>query len=920
MHQWIGIAGLVVLLTAPPGVAQDQALRVPVTRDTWFCNVGSEADGNNGGSNRLKLKSLQEMSVIDIDPEPLRRRVVQSAELHVRIGAEPKLLRVTVGSFGSEWFEGTATGYAPQIGSSTHNHQRHPDTLWAGPGSDLCSVILGQAGTVWGTNDASPPDSLGWQRVAVAPEVLAARVAGVSHGLFLYDDTGSEWSRDGETFTPKPMPNRFLQSREAGSASAPYLTVVLGPTDDQPPAAPDGLNSDPADLPSGETRVSWLTPRDVGPAGTVGFFAQLNGRDVPRYLLPKAGQTGERVTAHLRDLALPGGVPVSFKVWAVDGAGNLGPAATALIHVSNRVPAPLPGTDPKPFESRAPLPLLGQSRIAVVDELDKVQASTDTIIPKQPPGYLSGNHLWDAHSRRVRLHAARNEFVGFQIVVQGDAVVQPTLTFDTRAASDIRIEFGRYQTVPTSKGPLPDPIVPLDRQGGNLLVEVYIPHEIPAGTFPGKLTLKAGQDSLEIDLTLTVWDFTLPDFLSFLPEMNCYGLPSNEREFYRLAHQHRTVLNRLPYQHRGVVEPGCSPVWDGTSLDWTAWDRRFGPYLDGTAFADLPRKGVPLECFYLPLHENWPVPMEGNYNGDYWADKAFPAEYRRDFVNVSHLFANHFNERAWNDTFFQFLLNGKTNFKAGGWSRGTSPWLLDEPAHFQDFWALRYFGSAFQEGVRQAQGRAKLVFRADISRPQWQRESLDGLLDYNVVGSAVRQYPRLVAERQAADGSMVLEYGSTNDIDQANLQPVGWCVDTWSRGLDGVIPWQTVGNDNSWKQADPLSLFYPDTNGTYGGPVPSIRLKAYRRGQQDVEYLTLYAQTSGEPRWAIGGQVQSALRLKAERKGTRSGVGEDAGMIEYGDLTPQALWALRIRIGEALSQSRPAPARRLVELWTPPRG
>ena len=50
------------------------------------------------------------------------------------------------------------------------------------------------------------------------------------------------------------------------------------------------------------------------------------------------------------------------------------------------------------------------------------------------------------------------------------------------------------------------------------------------------------------------------------------------------------------------------------------------------------RKGVPLECFYLPLHENWPSPMEGNYNGDYWADRAFPPRYRQDLVEASRQF------------------------------------------------------------------------------------------------------------------------------------------------------------------------------------------------------------------------------------------------------------------------------------------
>ena len=90
--------------------------------------------------------------------------------------------------------------------------------------------------------------------------------------------------------------------------------------------------------------------------------------------------------------------------------------------------------------------------------------------------------------------------------------------------------------------------------------------------------------------------------------MNCYGLPDNERDYYRLAHEHRTFLNKVPYHHSGDVDPGCAPAWDGKRLDWAAWDKRFGPYFDGSAFADLPRKGVPLEGFYLPLFENWPTP------------------------------------------------------------------------------------------------------------------------------------------------------------------------------------------------------------------------------------------------------------------------------------------------------------------------
>src|SRR5262249_43687038 len=154
-----------------------------------------EADGNLGGSPRLKLKSYQEMSLVDFDPGPLKGRVVKSASLHLRRTGNERLLRVTVGTIAADWVEGTASSYEPQAGSSTVIPRRPPDVAWSHAGSDLCSVILGQGGTRWHMADASAPDAQNWQEVAVDPVMIAARVAGVSHGLLLFDDTGSEWTR-----------------------------------------------------------------------------------------------------------------------------------------------------------------------------------------------------------------------------------------------------------------------------------------------------------------------------------------------------------------------------------------------------------------------------------------------------------------------------------------------------------------------------------------------------------------------------------------------------------------------------------------------------------------------------------------------------------------------------------------------------
>ena len=893
---------------ARPASGQDGPARTPrasvrldVTRDAWISEVGPEADGNNGGAPRLKLKSIQEMTLLDIDARSLAGRTIRSAVLHLKKAGDEVLKRVTISSVGAEWFEGTGSGYAIQAGGATFRHRRHPDLPWSNRGGDICHVILGNGGTTWRMADASPPDGDGWQNVPVEPRVMAARLAGISHGFLAFDDTGSEWTRKGETFTFRLFPNRFVYSREQNRASAPYFTIELGPEDRRPPDAPAGLRVEPATslLPAGEAIVSWITPRDAGPAGTLGFFVLLDGNPLPRELIPLAGAPGARVEMHIHGLKLAGRTATELSVRAVDAAGNRGPLTAVEVSLSDRAPASLPTPKPAIDQPRtaAVLPRFAGAVVAILDELDKVNPVTGELIPGQPDGYLAANHLWNAKDRTIKLQAARNEFVAFQVLVRGDIPadsIKPELVFDGPSGKTIGVELGRYHSVASKNGPLPDPIVPLGFAIGRmpglknhgLHVEIYVPHGLAPGEYPGTLTLReslpdrgssgADRGALQLPVSLKVWNFSLPDHLSFLPEMNCYGLPEDERDYYRLAHRHRTVLNRLPYNQNGRMQDGCAPLWDRRrmTLDWSNWDRRFGPLLDGSAFADMPRKGVPVECFYLPLHENWPGTMEGNFNGEYWADHAFPDSYRQAFVAATRQIASHLEAKRWNETLFQGFLNNKNNFKANGWSRGSSPWLLDEPASFQDYWALRYFARAFHEGVNQAVGATarpaaslpRLVFRADISRPQWRRDSLDGLLDYHVVGSAMRNYPRLVFERKRTHGEIILEYGSTNAIEGSNVQPAAWCLDVWSQGADGVIPWQTVGTIDSWKQADELALFYPHPGRDQAGgpgtskslpPVPSIRLKSYRRGQQDVEYLTLWSQLHTEPRWAAGNQMRS---------------------------------------------------------------
>ena len=137
----------------------------------------------------------------------------------------------------------------------------------------------------------------------VDPLVVAARMAGLSHGFLVFDDTGSEWTRIGrDVYAPALSQSVRLQPRpEPGERSLLHdrAGARRSPAAARPPAACES-SPQTALLPAGEALVSWVTPRDTGPAGTLGFFATLDGRDVPRELIPLAGPPGERVEMHLR--------------------------------------------------------------------------------------------------------------------------------------------------------------------------------------------------------------------------------------------------------------------------------------------------------------------------------------------------------------------------------------------------------------------------------------------------------------------------------------------------------------------------------------------------------------------------------------------------------------------------------------------
>ncbi len=916
--------------TWPPA---GQPIKLPVTRDDWLSAMGEEVTGNNGGATQLKLKGQQEYSIFDVDTSALKGKIITGALWHVH-SATPKdapLLRVTVSTLASPWVEGTSSGYKPQEGSACFNQAALGKQDWTYPGSTFIDAAYGRSHTLWAFAEATAPDQNDWQTIVVSPDVVAARAAGLSHGFAAYDDVGNIWSYEDNVFNFTYHPNRFIHSREQTSF-APYLEVWVAGEDNTPPEPIKEIKVNTSEFPAGEALVRWTSPADQGGGKTLGFQVtyKAGGKEMemPRYLVPMAGWEGKEVRMHIHDLPFKAGERIELQIRPVDSAGNVGEVFAQKIQLSSapRVFA-IASAKIKPFAPSEVLPEVGGLKVAVIDLLDKV-TTTGKMIPAHPAGYLGGNHLWSAEKKLIRLHAARNEHVCFQVNLAGKSgAAELALSFPQEAG--VKTKLYRLDYVQTSAGSVPDVAVPLTgmftipskddpeaAQASNrsLLCEIYVPHEAMAGTKLGTLSVSSAGQRQEFQVELNVWKFTLPNKLSFIPEMNAYGTvtPTTGLGYYRLAHEHRCCLNRLYYGWNGTVS--LAPSRTEAGWDWTSWDRDVGPLLDGSAFKDLPRSGEPVDEFYLPFNENWPADIYANYTKNYWADEALTEKYKNEMRQAFADFAAHFNKKGWHDTHFQFYLNNKVYYKKPDNFRNSSaPWIFDEPVDTQDFWALRFYGILWHEGVDPVKGKAKMWYRTDISRSNYGRDMPWGVQDLVFFGGSNAQKVRMKHDEQVLWGpTYFAEYGSANDPAGANLQPAVWCLLAWSRGAISVLPWQTIAGKGAWTKAEATDVFFPGA----GGPFASIRLKAFRRGQQDVEYLTLLGDAYGQPHFAVAAGAQQIVELGGK---VLKRSAEDAGEIRFDRSDPVGLWTLRQRVAQMVSAKAPAYKRVVREMPSPPR-
>ena len=469
----------------------------------------------------------------------------------------------------------------------------------------------------------------------------------------------------------------------------------------------------------------------------------------------------------------------------------------------------------------------------------------------------------------VRLIAARNEFVSFQVVVHGAdtgasgvTASLPSLSGpDTIDGTDVTLYREDFLNITrpthpnTSTGPWPDPLIPdRDEIAGEqrrafpfgvppgearaIWVDVHVPTQAPPGTYRGEVQVTgAGLDG-RVPVTLEVVDVLMPSTpslatafrLDWTDVCTAHGRPyqcGTRAQALELVQRY----SRMALEHRMTL---TNPwVWMPTT-DWREFDAVWGPFIDGTVATRLP--GAKLTTLqYIGPRE--------------------AASYTT--------FTNHFREMGWLDRAFSYT--------------------ADEPP----------YGVSFEETLRRAQevrrGAPDLPNLITITTQEAEAHNLIPLLD--IITPVVNWMdgtasPYLGDQRSRYDAFLAMpgrklwmyqscmSHGCTGPV-STNRPGSAWpsyMVDasaTRNRAMQWIDFRERVSGELYWETAHAITtgwtdvfryngngdgtLFYAGTPARIGGntdvPVASIRMKQIRLGIQDYEWLKMVSD-AGDPTFA----------------------------------------------------------------------
>ncbi len=473
------------------------------------------------------------------------------------------------------------------------------------------------------------------------------------------------------------------------------------------------------------------------------------------------------------------------------------------------------------------------------------------------------NENWIFKEGKVSLHAARGEYISFQLVVtnysastleyikikmppfeNGDSKipVEPELFLEWSV--QVKTPSTGYPRSTLGKGWYPDALIPfkyiqddsakvhriwtyplwlpdfnnrIDNQKSLIIwVDQYIPfqqNKAKAGQYSTSISVTIGDITRETSVELDLWDFAIPNENKFKASLQHEGFlkrmdESQELEMYQLFKRNRVSL----------IDPTYDPVTrtdknGNVNVDWGTFDKRLTKYFTGSAFTREngydygPGYGEPIETFALPFdvygkHGTTGWPDVGN------AEVERNPENRAIYIESIKKVRKHFMELIDPDkTDITVYLNG-----------------LDE-SYFPEAWdRMVYYGNMFHKYYPEAHFRidggyseeAMAVVKNSIDA--WASHTINYDIEiikkYQAMGIEDWIYGPLIYESEV--NAWV---GSSTFIDLPLVNDRGL---TWASWKYGAYSWISWGIGAGWKKAwyDPESWknvyrFGADTDSSY---------------------------------------------------------------------------------------------------------
>ncbi len=469
----------------------------------------------------------------------------------------------------------------------------------------------------------------------------------------------------------------------------------------------------------------------------------------------------------------------------------------------------------------------------------------------------------------VRLQAARNEWESFQILVRSDTPVSGVtltagaLTGPGNTASGLRVDLYRQHQLNLTDasfrndsfrpGWYPDALIPFAHpltgkpltearfkavpfelpanETHGFWIDVYVPAETKAGDYTGSFSVKVGERTVDIPLTVTVWDFTLPATMTM---QSRFGSPaSNLRAYCR---------------KRAAAGNETAPI------DWSAADGQICSLLAENRLNAIPTQGPTL---VKQPDNTFRVPPEQL--------AAF-----REFVDTYHL-----NAYAIAHPRTVVKDPEQEMDKLHAWLRGWDQfakelnrpqvmlfiYLKDEPNDAEAYKYVQKWGKA----IRAANSVVKVMVTEQTKTSNTEWGDLFDAVDVWCPLFPIHD-PETAAQRQAL-GEVIWTYTALCqrspatpwwqiDYPLLNYRVPAWIA--WRYRMRGILYW---GGMSYWKQVeepwtDPKtldrrerrkgllyngegSLLYPGQDAGYDGVAASLRLKALRDGIEDYELLAI---------------------------------------------------------------------------------